>query len=188
MKQRLISYALLSSPIIAVYGVAPLYLFDKLNLHYSVLLCFGLSINVFVFWVINIVLHLKISYDRKWLIYLLSFVLVFFTFIPKMFIDDYLPFKNIVDQFIVYPIINTVAINTLILIICNSVLLAERKQKADAEIEQLKIEKLQSQKQILMQQLQPHFLFNSLSVLKHRQCPRLYHQIVRFFEIFGRIS
>ena len=166
MKKRLFEYALLSSPIIAVYGISPLYIFDKISLHNAILLVFGLTIHVFIFWLINIVLHHKISYDRKWLIYILSFVIVFLVQIPKIFIDHNLPFLSMIDKFIVYPIINTVAINTIILIICNSVVLEEKKKSAEIEIEQLQVEKLEAQKQILIQQLQPHFLFNSLSVLK----------------------
>jgi LytS/YehU family sensor histidine kinase len=68
--------------------------------------------------------------------------------------------------FITYPILSMLAINTIILIICDLLLAIQKKENAESEVEQLEVKNLKAQKRILMQQLQPHFLFNTLTALK----------------------
>jgi len=41
-----------------------------------------------------------------------------------------------------------------------------KKQQIEEEVKELRLANLEAQKQMLLQQLQPHFLFNSLSALK----------------------
>ena len=166
LNKRLLIYAAITSPLLAVYGVAPLYIFDKLNFVETSTVVLGLMLNVFIFWSINIFINKKYQTKNKSFLYLLSFTLVFLTFLPKAFIKSPLPFANVIDQYFVYPAIFTVAINTIIWIIINSVVSKFKSQQVEEEIEALKIVNLEAQKQVLIQQLQPHFLFNALSVLK----------------------
>jgi two-component system, LytTR family, sensor kinase len=166
LKTRLYQIAGLTSPIIALYGVSPLYFLDRLNIESAFIISIGLSINVFIFWSINIFLISRFSNWNKAKLYSISFVLVFLTHIPKIWIAPIMPFSNILDRYITYPIITTVAINAIIWIIINSILLGEKNRSAEAQVEQLKIKNLEAQKQVLIQQLNPHFLFNALSVLK----------------------
>jgi LytS/YehU family sensor histidine kinase len=76
------------------------------------------------------------------------------------------PDQQNISDFLFYSILSTVAINTIILIIINSELLKRNKDLAEFEIQNLKVANLEAQKQVLLQQLQPHFLFNALSTLK----------------------
>jgi LytS/YehU family sensor histidine kinase len=69
-------------------------------------------------------------------------------------------------SFIFYPLTATFAINAIILVIIRSVILEERKDIAETEIQKLRVSNLEAQKQVLLQQLHPHFLFNALSTLK----------------------
>lgn len=48
----------------------------------------------------------------------------------------------------------------------NSINVGEKKQAAEQEVQRLSIMNMEAQQIILMQQLQPHFLFNALSTLK----------------------
>jgi two-component system, LytTR family, sensor kinase len=172
MNQRLIGYALLTAPILAIYGASPFYIFDKLSFNNFFQVVMGVSTMTFIFWALNILLITKTRLSDTYR-YLTSYFGVFFSqfffgelgrrIIPNSSIAS---ISSVADYYIVYPIITTVAINTLILIICNSVFLAQKKKDADVEISKLKVEKLEAEKQVLMQQLQPHFLFNALSVLK----------------------
>jgi two-component system, LytTR family, sensor kinase len=166
LNKRLIIYAAITSPLLAIYGVAPLYVFDKLNLAETSLVVFGLTLNVLLFWAINIFINKKYHTKNKKIIYPLSFGLVFLTFIPKAFVKSPLPFVNVIDQYLVYPAIITIAINTIIWIIINSVVTKIKNKQVQEEVEELRIVNLEAQKQVLIQQLQPHFLFNALSVLK----------------------
>jgi LytS/YehU family sensor histidine kinase len=69
-------------------------------------------------------------------------------------------------DFLMYSLASTIAVNTIILVIINSELLKRDTEIAEFEIQNLKLANLKAQKQVLLQQLQPHFLFNALSTLK----------------------
>jgi two-component system LytT family sensor kinase len=58
------------------------------------------------------------------------------------------------------------SINSVVLIIQDLVLLIEKKTKIENENIELKIKNIEAANQKLKQQLKPHFLFNSLNVLK----------------------
>jgi two-component system, LytTR family, sensor kinase len=166
MKKKLIEIALVSSPILSVYAVLPLYIFDKMNFDKSLMLCMGVTLHMFVFWALNIFLMLKFKPKYAWQFHGLSFLLVMLLHVPKMFIHPSFSFVPVVDEYLSYPIVITIAANAIILIICNLMMMSEKKKNADLEIQQLKTENLEAQKQMLSQQLHPHFLFNALSVLK----------------------
>lgn len=173
--QRLIKTALISSPIIGLYGITPVYIFNKVSPEFMMFAGIGIAVNVFIYWLINIAIIKYAGTTIKWRWYLLSYLginffhlmfLLFRTVLPSpsQFIGNEVPFEK--DVFLAYPVISTFAINTIILIICNSILTSQKHKHAAFEIEQLKVNNLQAQKQVLLQQLQPHFLFNTLSVLK----------------------
>lgn len=64
-----------------------------------------------------------------------------------------------------------IVINTLIMLLHNSVLLYEHKLYADLELSKLKTANAEASNLLLKQQIQPHFLFNALNTLK-----ALYHK------------
>jgi two-component system, LytTR family, sensor kinase len=175
INKRLLRTALVSSPIIALYGVTPVYLFNKVPVSFLLFAGTGLVVNVLVFWLINIwILRLTFTSGKVWKQYVLSYsvILIIHTgfmllrrilVLPAMEEDALIIDKTI---FIAYPLISVLAINTIILIICNSIITAQKNKNAELEIQELKVANLEAQKQVLIRQLQPHFLFNTLSVLK----------------------
>jgi two-component system, LytTR family, sensor kinase len=76
MKQRLFGNALVTSPIIAIYGVSPFYIFDKMLLDDFLQTVVGLTCITFFFWVANIGLITKTRFQDLTR-YFLSFVCVF---------------------------------------------------------------------------------------------------------------
>jgi LytS/YehU family sensor histidine kinase len=74
--------------------------------------------------------------------------------------------KPFPDEYLIYPFISSLAINAIVAVISNSVVLSYKKNDAEKQLQNLKIQQTEAQKKILMQQLQPHFLFNALSTLK----------------------
>ncbi|HTJ51884.1 MAG TPA: histidine kinase [Cyclobacteriaceae bacterium] len=100
-----------------------------------------------------------------------SFFQVLFMSIPQLFRSEN-PFPH--EQYVFYPILTFIGFNAIILLLCNSTLVADNKASADIEIQKLKFQNSEAQKKILQQQLHPHFLFNALSVLKSliREDPR----------------
>jgi two-component system LytT family sensor kinase len=78
---------------------------------------------------------------------------------------NYMPYTGWVFQILII-IFVIASVNSIVLIIQNLVLLIDRKTKIENENIQLKIKNIEAANQKLKQQLQPHFLFNSLNVLK----------------------
>jgi two-component system, LytTR family, sensor kinase len=160
----------------ALYGITPVYLFNKVPPVFLLFAGSGIMINVFIYWLVNIWLMKLVNKQRKaWVWYVCSYLFVLLSHVglgllrnrvaPPLLIAD---IKLQIDKvtFIAYPLISILAINTIILIICNAVISSQKNKTAELEIEQLKVNNLEAQKQALLQQLHPHFLFNTLSVLK----------------------
>ena len=163
-KERLIKKALLSSPLIALYGISPIVLFGLSDFSHSVVGFVGLAVGVFLFWGVNLYLIKKITNPTKR--YVWSFVIVLCLHLVSTVLTLGLIDNSSVYSRLVYSIIATLAVNSIILIIIDSELNKERQELAEAENNVLKISNLEAQKKILIQQLQPHFLFNTLSTLK----------------------
>ena len=161
MNRKLLMVALLTAPILAMYGVFPIYLFNKIPFGAMVLSVIFLSIMLFLFWVINIYLHHTIPNSIKR--YAFSFIITVSLHSVIIFSSPDFPIGS---KFLLYPTITTVFINTFMLIILHLVISIDKQEKATDEIKSLKMSNLEAQKQVLVQQLQPHFLFNALSVLK----------------------
>ena len=164
LKNRLKRIAVITSPIIAAYGVAPIFLLKSVDTIPLIIAFLSLTLLIGFIWWINIFLIANnISYRARYIIsYSATFILqtLVLTLLPQF------PDQQNISDFLFYSILSTVAINTIILIIINSELLKRNKDLAEFEIQNLKVAKLEAQKQVLLQQLQPHFLFNALSTLK----------------------
>jgi two-component system, LytTR family, sensor kinase len=78
---------------------------------------------------------------------------------------DYMQFNQLLIQLLIIVFV-VVSINTVVIIILDFVLLGEKKSRIESENSQLKLKNMEAANQQLKQQLQPHFLFNSLNVLK----------------------
>lgn len=164
MKKKLIQIAFVTSPLLSLNGVAPIILFNNLEFERIFISFFGLTFLIFTFWVINIILNDKFPVPTKK--YTLSYFSVFvFNTLILFFISDS-PQSGIASGYLIYSLIAAFSINTIIWIIINSVILKGKKENAESENQKLKVWNLEAQKQVLLQQLHPHFLFNALSTLK----------------------
>lgn len=149
----------------ALTAVTPAYAIGKFDFNYIFIAWIVLSSIIFIFWNINILLLLKIKFSQNWKRYFWSYCLVIIVQTFNITVIKYFNFDP-PDENILFPILACIAMNTLIQILLNSIILQFQKESAELEIQQLKINNLEAQKQILLQQLQPHFLFNALSTLK----------------------
>ncbi len=168
MKKHLYTNAILSSPLIALFGACPLYIFNVLDVKQFVLIFIGLTINVFMAWVLHIWLILKhpnikivprfiITYSINIVFRILDIMLANLFDIPKP-ID--------IEKYIGYPIITSFAINAIIMVIAISLVNAYKMKQVEAQLQEIKLESAEAKRLVLMQQLHPHFLFNSLNILK----------------------
>jgi len=135
-----------------------IYLFRKKNIRYlwSYLLCFIplLSLRLIITPVLNDPAKVQKAIEWKTKAFGIN---------PANF--DYMPYTNWMFQILIMFFV-IVSVNSVVLIIQDLVLLIEKKTKIENENIQLKIKNVEAANQKLKQQLQPHFLFNSLNVLK----------------------
>lgn len=166
MKNKIYTYAFISTPLLALLGVSPFYIFGILDLRQSIEMNVSILVSVMLYWAINGYIFLKLKKKLKWQTFILSYLLTFFSNILKAPFQTFINFRSIIEEYLIYPIITTITINTIILLIINLILGDEEKLKAQHTITDLTIQKLKAENLVLMQQLQPHFLFNALSILK----------------------
>jgi two-component system, LytTR family, sensor kinase len=143
----------------------PMVVFEKIQMPRIIILWFILAFIIFIFWNINIFILSKIKHSNSYKRYILSYVSTLSIQAIIIFVVTNLNLKP-AEINVVFPLIPAIAMNTLILIISNSIILQFQKESAELEIERLRVNNLEAQKLILLQQLQPHFLFNALSTLK----------------------
>lgn len=166
MKKKLFRAAFISSPIIGIIGSTPLYIIDKISIPNIIILWLFLSFIVFAFWIINIVIITKVKETNSVKRYTLSFLLTLILQFINISIIFFLGIKLVPRNVDFYPLVPAIGINTIIIILSNSIILQFQKRNAELEIERLKVNNLEAQRLMLVQQLQPHFLFNALSTLK----------------------
>lgn len=165
MNKKLYKAAFISSPILALITMTPIYIVDNLKFSMALWLwLFILSLILFMWWV-NIFIVSRIENTNDYRRYVLSYVSVaIIQSINILIVDTFhlapRPVPNL------FPFIPAFALNTLVIILINSIIFQFQKESAELEVEQLKVMNLEAQKKMLMQQLQPHFLFNALSTLK----------------------
>jgi two-component system, LytTR family, sensor kinase len=165
--QSLIKAALITIPILALYGITPIYLFNAIPTHFVIRAFFLILSNVTLFWLINIALVHYIKNRHNWKRYVFSYA---FSFLIPFLLTGFIDPPKEVEQYtrfsFFYPFLSVLAINTLINIVINFLFLRIEKEITDKEFAELKFAQIEAQQQILTQQMQPHFLFNTLSVLK----------------------
>ncbi|MEM8906511.1 MAG: histidine kinase [Bacteroidota bacterium] len=163
--KQLFKVAAISSPVLAIYGLVPVFLFNEVD---NVLIAQGisyLSIVCFFLWLVNIFVIRLTQPHWGWPRYVLSYAItMLFILFFSSFLDQIIQDRPIKTD--IYPYINGAAINTIILIISTVLLLNEKKKNAELKVQQLHIENIEARQQLLLQQFQPHFLFNALSTLK----------------------
>lgn len=170
-RKELYKIALISSPLIALFEVIPPYSFGKLSGTQFTVVLPGVMLLNLIIWFFTIQLKTNPalrSVSSGAVYYLLSYsfivlCMVLLLLVPPFIKMDMLLQPDKFKQFILSPLINLVALNSIVLITLNSIENHARKVLAETQLNALKLEAEQQQ---LIRQLQPHFLFNALSTLK----------------------
>lgn len=144
--------------------MAPIFLLQSIDTIQLITAYFSLSFLILFFWWVHIFLTKKqLSPINR---YAISYLLTFSVHSLILYLIPKIPDQPNPTDFLMYSLASTIAVNTIILVIINSELLKRDTELAEFEIQNLKLANLEAQKQVLLQQLQPHFLFNALSTLK----------------------
>ena len=181
--RKLIKMALITSPLLAIYNVAPISLMlnsgmikvelpllpnPNSSLRFLFPVTF-ITLNALIVWLFNIWLVSKARNKRLGVgaRYLISFLFTFFLVITFSSIGSQVrPFPQEISVFRLYPFVGMAANNTFILIIIDLILNREKKAALEIEKATLEAANLKSRHEQLKQQIQPHFLFNALNTLK----------------------
>lgn len=182
-RRQLLRLALVTSPLLAIFRIAPALIFNvkfiQKNLPHFIennggiaLAAFFISCNIFLHWIFNIWLFTRkdkqMVSDGKWHFqYLLSYLFSLGTLLIPISIVTILELpivKNLPFNF--YPLIGTVANNTVILLIINLIIARNTKAQLELKNIQLEVSNLMAQQEQLKHQLHPHFLFNALYTLQ----------------------
>lgn len=165
MKRRLHITALITSPIIALYGVSPFYIFQQISFQNFLFIACGTTISVYVVWLVHFFFESKFPNQNR----VVRFFATYAVNIALRLVFVLLPATSkytSADKYHAFPIITSLVLNAIIMIIMDSIITGYKKSEVESQLQELKYQNIESQKQVLMQQLQPHFLFNALSVLK----------------------
>lgn len=168
MNKTLHKIGLILSPFIAIYGTIPLYLFNRVEFFEASILFWGLSINIFITYFCIIYLINRFPTWNDLLLFTSSFIVSIVTRIAigrliKFFVNT----KGIIHNHdFIYQIITAFAINVILIVVIKSILTANLKKDLEQHLQEVKLENAEVRMKVLMQQLQPHFIFNSLSILK----------------------
>lgn len=156
--------AVITSPLMAIYGITPLYLLGTISFERLIVSFLGLSSGVFIFWMINLFLFRRALHRQQR--YLYSYLIILTMHLIPTLLLLHMETHEFVVSRLLYTIIATLAVNTVIILMIEAEYTRRQKEYAEEENSQLKIKQLEAQKKALHQQLQPHFLFNALSTLK----------------------
>jgi len=156
--------ALLTTPLLAFFIISPALRFEGGRFSFSVLGFVLQVILIALAWWINFHLYRRMS--RRWTTWLISFVAVLLLHFLALQPLLLLRIESVADPSMVLPLPGMVAINAILLVITHSQFVAAEREWTQLEMERLKQATLVAQKQALIQQLNPHFLFNALSILK----------------------
>jgi len=165
--QKQVKVALYTSPVIAALAMTPIAILGRYSFsRYFLAILFSTALAVFL-WAINIFLWyagIRSTTYRTLISILVSFglamlvVTVLFPYHSRMPGSFHINFH--------FHLILFFAINAVIIIIQNLMITRERNAVVESENQQLKLKNMEATNQQLKQQIQPHFLFNSLSTLK----------------------
>lgn len=184
--RKILKLALVTSPLFGLFGATPIFVFQRAQIERITSAFLAITLLIITFWLINILLlrvwdkfHFK---GKNWWRYACSVLLciAILYIASELLMGSGRPFpmgplrdmpRNLPLQMprpprmFLMPLLQFQSINVLILVFIELVLLRENKLQIESENAQLKIANLEARHGLLKQQLHPHFLFNSLSIL-----------------------
>lgn len=195
-----------SSLLIGALSIVPMFIvISPLPIIFYISVFGLLFFNLISYWFINFSLvaafkSIRNKYIKLSLRYFLSYLLTVAT--SGLFINYIISSEEMQLFFINHGVIKSAnisviapyfmagVINTFVLFMMEFVLLQVTKSRVEIENSQLKIDNAEAQNIQLMQYIQPHFLFNSLSVLKSliRTNPDLAQRYILRLSDFLRVS
>jgi len=162
-----VKVAVYTTPVIAALTMSPIAILQRYSVgRYTIAVLFTMSLVLFL-WSMNILLWYlgaRSTTRRTLMSILISFALAIFVVVylfsghSSMSVSPRVNFH--------FHLILFFAVNVVIIIVQNLVISREKNAAMELENQALKLKNMEAINQQLKQQIQPHFLFNSLSTLK----------------------
>lgn len=151
-----------------MYGASPFFIFEKIDLLNGIKLIGGICIQVLIIWAVHLYLEIQFPHQNIFWRFILGNLVSAVLRLPILLIIPLFSplIPNLAQKYLAYPIVTSLAVNIIVMVIVQSTVNGYKKMMNEKQIQELKWQNVVAQKQMLMQQLQPHFLFNALSVLK----------------------
>lgn len=164
-KNQRLFLVIVSSPIFAIFGLLPFYLFNSVEFA-AILKGFLFLTAVFiVIWTLNLLL-LKAFNDLYPSFFACSYLLAFaFVFLAKSIAQGF-TINPQLGVNIIYPVFSVLVMNSIILLLLNTIEINEKRKKELISGEQRKALQVETEHRLLLNHLKPHVLFNMLSTLK----------------------
>lgn len=169
MKRKILKTAFLSSPVISILLLGPLFVVKPDSEINHIFAFFIIMFGALLFWLINY--FLLISFKKVLTRISISFGLCFFMLfiVPVVVTYDKIVLINAeftVFQFNIVRFLILIAINSIIIIFIDLIESKEKQLMLKTNIANLKYANLEANYKLLKDQINPHFIFNSLSTLK----------------------
>jgi sensor histidine kinase YesM len=166
--KKQLKFALFTSPVIGALAITPVtiidhYPFDKWLISVSTIMALSLSL-----WGLNILLWIRTRtapVKRYSISFLFNLILAWAVSL-LLFHTGQFGHHGSHSTYFHFHLILFLSIDTVILILQDLLVTREKKSAIELENQQLRLMNMQAVNQQLKQQIQPHFLFNSLSTLK----------------------
>lgn len=165
--KQLIKTALITAPLIAVIYCTPFYIFKVIpNLSFFIILPL-FTIPMLVAWFTNIAFlyFIKAPWSKTFIRTIIIATLMFgLSEITTRIVAPYLTLDG--TSVLLVRIVNVLSVNSIIYVLIDLTLTKKNKNKIELENANLKIARLEAEYKLLKDQINPHFLFNSLSTAK----------------------
>ncbi|HVU57828.1 MAG TPA: histidine kinase [Puia sp.] len=160
--KKQLKFALYTSPVIGTLAITPITIIDRYSLDKWLLSALSIMTLALTLWGINILLW-HWSKEAAIKRYVISFLVnLILSWLVSMFVFH----AGHHSSFFHFHLILFLSIDTVILILQDLLVTREKKAAIELENQQLRLKNMEAVNQQLKQQIQPHFLFNSLSTLK----------------------
>ena len=174
---RLFKVAIYTSPLIGILAITPIFIHRAVDISIFPKAVLIITLATLTVWWLNIFLfyiaeNLKTYKYTRILRYISSYLLSVILIIAAMRILRLCFYSQLDIPAINFkhtpfaPSVLGLSINTVVLIILDLILLRGKQASVEIENARLKLKNTEALNQQLKQQIQPHFLFNSLNTLK----------------------
>ncbi|MBN8854315.1 MAG: hypothetical protein BGO55_07955 [Sphingobacteriales bacterium 50-39] len=166
--KKQLKFALYTSPVIGAMAITPITIMDRYPFDKWLISVLTIMILALTLWGLNILLWIwtKGVAIKRYIISILINLVIAWGVSLFLFNTGQLGHHGFHSTYFHFHLILFLSIDTVILILQDLLVTREKKAAIELENQQLRLKNMEAVNQQLKQQIQPHFLFNSLSTLK----------------------